>query len=36
MKHDSAAAKPRSLPAGESRDQHGLGREVSETCSHDT
>ena len=31
MNHDSAAAKPHSLPAGESREQHDLGREVSET-----
>ena len=31
MNHDSAAAKPHSLPAGEARDHHDLAREVSET-----
>ena len=31
MNHDSAAAKPQSLPAGESRAHRDLGREVSET-----
>ena len=30
MNHDSAAAKPHSLPAGEARDHHDLAREVSE------
>ena len=30
MNHDSAAAKPHSLPAGEARDHHDLGRAVSE------
>ncbi len=31
MKHPSVAAKPHSLPAGESREHQDLGREVSET-----
>ncbi len=30
MNHDSAAAKPHSLPAGGSGEHRGLGREVSE------
>ena len=31
MNHDSAAAKPQSPPAGESREPYDLAREVSET-----
>lgn len=31
MNHDSAAAKPHSLPAGRAREHQDLGREVSET-----
>ena len=31
MNHQSAAAQPQSLPAGESREHWDLGREVSET-----
>ncbi len=31
MSHQSAAAQPQSLPAGESREHRDLGREVSET-----